>query len=363
MKKGLTILLTVTTILSLTACGSSSTTTTTAAPVATEAAKETEKAGDSAQTEAAGDPTQGEKLTLKLATDQDDKFVTTIALQKFADDLAAKTDGRITVEVYSGGQLGDEKSTVEQLQFGTVDIVKCSLAPLSEFAPSLTSMNLPYLFKTKEHMWKFYNGEMGEELLKSMVGDGIIGLGWVDGGSRCFYSKKLVTKVADLKDVKTRVQESTIMMSMVESLGGIPTPIAGSEIYSALQTGVVDAAENNVPRYLDMSHDEVAPYLLLDHHQFIPESVIMSASTYNKLSEADQKLIKETMAEAIESQVEQWAVAEEEALAKCREKNLTVTELEDVSEFREACQPVYDNYFAENPEQKDFVAKIEALAD
>ena len=89
----------------------------------------------------------------------------------------------------------------------------------------------------------------------------------------------------------------------------------------------------------------------------------MSASTYNKLSEADQKLIKETMAEAIESQVEQWAVAEEEALAKCREKNLTVTELEDVSEFREACQPVYDNYFAENPEQKDFVAKIEALAD
>lgn len=353
MKK-ITTLLAAAMVLLVTACGSTGNETKTAEAV-TNTALDT-----SAQ---AADATQGEKITLKLSTDQDEKFVTTIALQKFADDMSERTGGRIKVEVYSGGQLGDEKSSVEQLQFGTVDIVKCSLAPLSEFAPSLTGMNLPYMFQNKDHMWKFYDGEMGEELLTSMEDSGIRGLGWADGGSRCFYGKDMIASVEDLKGVKVRVQESTIMMSMVESLGGTPTPIAGSEIYSALQTGVVAAAENNVPRYLDMSHDEVAPYLLLDHHQYVPEAIVMSAKTYNSLSAADQELVKEVMTEALQYQRDEWKKVEEEALEKCREKNITVTELDDISEFRQACQPVYDNYFAEYPDQKEYIAKIEALAD
>lgn len=348
MKKLTALILALATVFTMTACGNTS--------------EPNPPASSGASPSVETPKPTGEKITLKLATDQDSTFVTTIALQKFADDLAAKTDGRITVEVYPGGQLGDEKASVEQLQFGTVDIVKCSLAPLSEFAPSLMAMNLPYMFKDKDHMWKFYDGEMGQELLNSMEDAGIVGLGWVDGGSRCFYTKKLVTSVADLKGLRIRVQESSIMMSMVEALGGTGTPIAGSEIYSALQTGVVDAAENNIPRYLDMSHQEVAKFLLLDHHQYVPEAVIMSSATWNKLSSEDQKLVKETMDEAIEYQRSLWDAEEDRALEELLKQGVTVTELDSIAEFREACQPVYDNYFKENPDQVEYVAKIEALA-
>ena len=295
---------------------------------------------------------------LRLSTDHTHDFVTTVALRDFADDVAKSTNNRVKIDVYDGGQLGEEKACLEQVQFGALDMTKNSLAPLTEFIPELNVLNLPYLFRDVDHMWKVMGGDIGDKFLKEMDKMNVEGLCWLDAGSRDFYSIKPLTKAEDLKGLKIRVQESQIMLHMVEALGGIAVPMPAGDVYSSLQTGVVEAAENNVPRYLDMSHQEVAKNLILDRHNILPEVLLISKQTMNSLSEEDQNAIRAAAKRLQDKLIVKWAEAENAVLEKLKGMGVTIVnpDAETVAGFRKACQPVYDK---EGAEFTDIVKQIE----
>lgn len=300
----------------------------------------------------------GDKIVLRYAENQVKDYPTTQAAQKFADLVKEKTNGRITVEVYDSGQLGDEKSVIEQIQFGGIDMSRVSLTPLSEFSRNLMALQLPYLYRDADHMWKVLDGDIGKDLLKSTEDSGIVGLSWYDAGARNFYDTQHEIKgLADMKGLKIRVQESSMMMDMVKALGANPTPMAYGEVYSALQTNVIDGAENNWPSYESTSHYEVAKYYVVDEHSRIPEMQIISKQTMDKLSPDDQKIIRECAAESAKYERQLWAEREKSSEEKVKAGGATITRLSDEAraEFVKAVQPLYDQYGAE---YKDLIQKI-----
>lgn len=260
----------------------------------------------------------GDKIVLRYAENQVKDYPTTQAAQKFADLVKEKTNGRITVEVYDSGQLGDEKSVIEQVQFGGID----------------------------------------KELLKSTEDSGIVGLSWYDAGARNFYnSKREIKSLADMQGLKIRVQESSMMMDMVKALGANPTPMPYGEVYSGLQTNVIDGAENNWPSYESTSHYEVAKYYVVDEHSRVPEMQIISKQTMDKLSADDQKIIRECAAESAKYERQLWAEREKASEEKVRAGGAVITRLSDAAraEFIKAVQPLYEKYGAE---YKDLIQKI-----
>lgn len=309
--------------------------------------------GDSSSSSGSGD-----KVVLRYAENQVADYPTTQAAHKFADLVKEKTNGRIEVEVYDSGQLGDEKSVIEQVQFGGIDMSRVSLTPLSEFSRNLMALQLPYLYRDADHMWKVLDGDIGKDLLNSTEASGIVGLSWYDAGARNFYnSKKEVKSLADMKGLKIRVQESSMMIDMVKALGANPTPMAYGEVYSGLQTSVIDGAENNWPSYESTSHYEVAPYYVIDEHGRIPEMQIISKQTMDKLSADDQKIIRECAVESAKYERQLWAEREKASEEKVRAGGATITKLsaEARDEFVKAVQPLYDQYGAD---YKDLIQKI-----
>ena len=210
-------------------------------------------------------------MVLRLSEDQSPDFPTTLGCQKFADLVYERTNGRIKIEVYDSGTLGGTTAVAEQLQYGAIDLLRGGAAPLAQFSPTLNVFSLPFLFTSTENDYKCLDSELAQDILKMEDSEGLIGLAYYTGGARCFYSSRPITCLADLAGMDIRVQESEIMMGMIDALGANPTPTAYAEVYSALQTGVVDAAENGIGAYVSTAHCEVAPYLMLDNHVFTPD--------------------------------------------------------------------------------------------
>jgi len=303
----------------------------------------------------------GDKMVLRYAENQVKDYPTTKGAQKFADLVKEKTNGRITVEVYDSGQLGDEKSVIEQIQFGGIDMSRVSLTPLSEFSKDLMALQMPYLYRDADHMWKVLDGDIGKKLLGSTEKDGIVGLSWYDAGARNFYnSKREIKSMADMQGLKIRVQESGLMMDMVKALGASPTPMAYGEVYSGLQTGVIDGAENNWPSYESTSHYEVAKYYVVDEHSRIPEMQIISKQTWDKLSPEDQKILRECAAESAKYERELWAQQEQDSEKKVRDGGAVITKLSEEAraEFVKAMQPLYEKYGAD---YKELIDQIRAV--
>ena len=292
---------------------------------------------------------EAKKMVLRYAENQAQDYPTTQAAYKFAELVEQKTDGRIHIDVYHGGQLGDEKAVIEQLQFGAIDFTRVSISPLAEFDKSLNVLQLPYLYKDAAQMWRVLEGDIGENFLKGVEKAGLIGLSWFDAGARNFYnSKKPVTKLDDLKGLKIRVQESQLMMGMVAALGASATPMAYGEVYSGLQTGVIDGAENNWPSYDSVSHYEVAKYYVLDEHTRVPEMQMVSKITWDKISPEDQKIIKECALESAKLERELWAAKEGASEAKVKAAGSVITELEpgEKEKFQAAMAPLYSQFGA-----------------
>lgn len=289
------------------------------------------------------------KMVLRYAENQPQDYPTTQAAYKFAEMVSEKTNGRIQIDVYYGAQLGDEKSVIEQLQFGAIDFTRVSISPLSEFDKSLNILQLPYLYKDADQMWRVLDGELGEKFLSNVSSSNLIGLSWFDAGARNFYnSKRPVTKLADLKGLKIRVQESQMMMGMVAAVGANATPMAYGEVYSALQTGVIDGAENNWPSFESTSHYEVAKYYVLDEHTRVPEMQMISKKTWEKLSAEDQKIIKECALESAKIERELWAAKEKASEEKVKAGGAIITELEpgEKEKFQAAMAPLYAQFGA-----------------
>ncbi len=295
-------------------------------------------------------------IVLRLADVHNDGYPTVMGDREFARLVEEKTNGRVKIEVYPGGQLGDEKTVIEQVQFGAIDLTRTSISPLTEFQKKLSALMLPYIYRDKEHMFKVLDGPLGDQFLNDLQEANMLGLSWYDAGARSFYnSKKEIKTVEDLKGLKIRVQKSEIMLDLVKALGASPTPMAFSEVYSAIQTGVIDGAENNWASYLSTSHFEVAKYYTVDEHTRVPEMILMSKMTFDKLSAEDQKTIKEAAKEAALFERKEWAKAEKEAEEKIVENGNVVTRLDSKDEFQKSVSSLYDKYGAD---YKDLIEKI-----
>lgn len=370
-------------VLSLTGCGGSSggSAETTAATTAAQTAEETTTAGEAAEdsaedaapdTASAEEPSSGDdytsmegpSYTLRCATNHSESFCTSTALKEFAKNVNERTGGRITIDIYYDAVLGEEKSCLEQLQYGGLDFLRGNISPLAEFHDGLNALQMPFIYKDTQHFWDAY-GTIGMEMMKSeqMQKAGLYGLTFYDGGARDFYnSKREIHTPEDIKGLNIRVQESSLMMGMVEALGGNPQPMPYADVYSGLQTGVIDGAENSIAQYLEVSHYEVAKYLTLDNHTRAADTLIMSNKTRETLSEDDMKVIEQCALESWELQKKLWETAEAEALEKLKDSGVVVTELtpEEQATFETACAEFVKTF--EGGKYSDILSQIEALA-
>ncbi len=308
---------------------------------------------------------EGESITLRLSNNQPDGNVTTQACEWFAEQVNERTDGRITIQVYNNGTLGDAVSCLEQAQYGGMDIVKADLSTMTNFVDEYNALMMPFIYEDLEHFWAVHGGEVGMGILRGeeMEKVGLYGLTYYDAGSRCFFSSKPIHSPEDMKGMLVRVQESELMMSMVEALGASSIAIAYAECYSSLQTGVCDAAENSIVNYLDMSFYEVAPYYIKDDHTMSADILVMSAKTREKLSEEDLAIIDEVALESWEYQKELWAEAEqlnEQTLLDTGKVEIYTPTEEEKAAFRDACTPIWYSY--EDGKYADLVDQIKAAA-
>src|SRR5660397_69127 len=209
-----------------------------------------------------------------------------------ADRLKEKSNGTVLIDIYPNQQLGSERECLELLQIGSLGMTKVSTAVIENFVPSLKVFGLPFLFRDREHRFKVLEGELGEGFLDASLGQRLKGLTYYDSGTRNFYSKTPIESPEDLKGLKIRVQESITAMNLVKSFGGSPTPIAWGELYTALQQGIVDGAENNLPSFYLSRHYEVCKYLTMDEHTAIPDELLISTLVWNKLSLKEQQWLK-----------------------------------------------------------------------
>lgn len=290
------------------------------------------------------------EFVFTYAENQAKDYPTTQGAYKFAELVKEKTNGRIEIMVVEDGESGDEKSVIEQLQFGGVDFARVSLSPLSELVPKLNVLQMPYLYTGAEHMWKVLDGDIGDEFMASFDGSNMVALSWYDAGARNFYnSKRPVTSLGDIKGLKIRVQESELMINMIEALGAKPVPMAYSEVYSSLQTGAIDGAENNLPSYESTKHYEAAKYYTIDEHSRVPELQLAAKAVWDKLSSKDQAVIKQCAKESALYERELWAEREKlsEERVKAVGSEIIKLSAKEKAEFQKAVSPVYEKFCAE----------------
>ncbi|KAA3616916.1 MAG: TRAP transporter substrate-binding protein [Calditrichaeota bacterium] len=261
-----------------------------------------------------------------------------------AKKIAEKSGGKMRVDIYPGGQLGGERDLIELLQIGSLAMTKVSTAPMEGFVPEMKIFGVPYIFRNDEHKWNVLNGEIGKNLLLSGEPYYLRGMCYYDAGSRSFYTKeKPVNKPDDLAGLKIRVMKSITAMQMVKSLGGSATPIPWGELYTSLQQGVVDGAENNPPSFYLSKHYEVCKYYSLDEHTAVPDILIMSTVVWNSLSEQEQIWLQEAVDESVEFQKTLWKKASDEALAAVQEAGVQVI-YPDKTPFQGAVKEMHESY-------------------
>ncbi|MEC1523667.1 TRAP transporter substrate-binding protein [Neobacillus niacini] len=295
--------------------------------------------------------------TFRLADNQPPDYPTVLGDKKFAELVEERTDGRIKIEVYPSAQLGDEKSVLEQVQLGAIEFTRINSSPLAEFNNQFTPIGLPYVFESEDHLWNFLNGDMGTKLLDGLEQSKMKGLAFYDSGSRSFYATKELKGVEDLKGLKIRVQQSKINIDFMAALGASATPMPYGEVFSALQTGIIDGAENNLPSLDSSNHYQEAKNLILDHHQRIPEVLLISKVAWDKLDKEDQKIVKQAALDSVETQRAEWDKYEQKSEKKLKDAGVTFTEVKDIKPWKEAVKPMVDEYTKEYKEVMDAIEK------
>ena len=281
---------------------------------------------------------------LTLAHGLDEGHTVHRAMVLMGERLEEFSGGRMRIAIYSGGQLGSERETLELLQIGSLAMTKVSASPLEGFVPTLKLFSIPYIFKDRDHHLRVLDSEIGQQLLDSLQVARLQGLGYYDAGSRSFYTNtRSINTPADLEGLKIRVMKSQTSVRMVAELGGSPTPISLGEIYTALQQGVVDGAENNPPTFHRMRHYEAAGYLSLDEHTFVPDVLLMSKRVWDDMSAEEQGWLMRAVRESVTYQRTLWQEETEQSLAAVKAAGVTVT-YPDKAPFREAVEPMKAAY-------------------
>jgi tripartite ATP-independent transporter DctP family solute receptor len=299
-------------------------------------------------------------VTLRSTDIHPDGYPTIEAVKHMGKLLEERSKGRIKINVFHSAQLGQEKDTIEQTRFGVIDMNRINMAPFNNLIPATNVPSLPFIFRSVDHMRKVMDGPIGDNLLKEFEKHDLVGLAFYDSGSRSFYnSKRAINTPADMKGLKIRVQQSDMFVSLVSALGANATPMNFGEVYSGLQTGVIDGAENNWPSYESTKHYEVAKFYSLTEHSLSPEVLVMSKKSFDKLSAEDKALVKAAAKESVAKMRELWDAREKASEAKVKAGGAVVNAVEK-QPFIDAMKPVYDK-FVTDAKLKEMVAAIQAV--
>ena len=304
--------------------------------------------------------TKKNNKTLKLAHGLPTEHPVHNAMVYMQNRLTEISGGKLSIQIYPSGQLGSEQQCVELVQIGSLAITKVSAAIMESFADDYKVLGLPYLFRSKEHGFKVMDGEIGRELLLSTEKKWIRGLCFYDAGSRSFYtiSKPIVTP-EDLAGMKIRVMKSKTAMEMVQALGGSPTPLSWGELYTALQSGVVDGAENNPPSFNTSHHYEVCKYYSMDEHSAVPDVLIMSKTIWDRLNDQEQKWLQQAANESVPVERKLWAESVKESLEIVQEAGVKIN-YPDKDLFREKVKSIYEGYKS-NETIYSYIQRIQAI--
>ena len=304
-------------------------------------------------------PAAAADIVLRSADIHPDGYPTVDAVKYMGELVKERSNGRIEIQVFNNRQLGEEKDTIEQTRFGVIDMNRINLAPLNNLVPETVVPALPFIFKSVDHMHHVMDGPIGDQILAALEPNGLVGLAFYDSGARSFYSvKKPIKTIDDVKGMKIRVQQSDMWLSMMEALGANATPMPFGEVYSALETGVIEGAENNWPSLESSKHYEVAKFYSLTEHSMSPEVLVISKVSWDKLSPEDQALLKQAARDSVPKMRELWTAREKASEKTVRDAGVEVITI-DKAPFIEAMKPVYEK-FANTDALNDLVAKIQA---
>jgi len=306
-------------------------------------------------------PAAAQPMVLKWAEVNPAGHLMTLSAEQFAKALEDTSKGTLKVDIYPAMQLGDEKTSMQALQLGAIAFFRGSALTVGDFgAKKMNLFGLPYVFRDRDHLWKVLKSDIGRSILKDVQASGskMVAIGYLEEGARhFFFTKKVVADVSDIKGLKIRVPQTALMMDMVAAFGANPTPISYSELYSALQTGVVDGAENPPVGYLANNFFEVAPNLTLDYHSYTPCPILMSEAVWNKLDDAGKKAVMDAAAVAEDWNKSAAQQKDEEAFKTLVAKGVKVSKT-DVTKWQAMVQPVYEKH---GKDFKDLLQQIAAV--
>ncbi|SFC40475.1 tripartite ATP-independent transporter solute receptor, DctP family [Microbulbifer thermotolerans] len=299
------------------------------------------------------------QTVLKLAHTLDQQHSVHRAMEFMDERLQMLSGGSMRIDIYPGGQLGSERELIELLQIGSLAMTKVSASPMEGFVPELKIFNLPYVFRDADHFWAVLQSDIGRKLLLAGERARLRGLGYFDAGSRSFYvNDKPIYTPEDLKGLKIRVQNSQTAIKMVNTLGGAATPVSWGELYTALQQGVVQGAENNPPSFYLSKHYEVSRYYTLDEHTYVPDMLLISTEVWKKLNARQRAWLQQAVDEAVDYQRTLWQESTRESLAAVEAAGVKVI-YPDKQPFIDAVKPLHASFAG--TEVGDLLAQIARL--
>lgn len=303
---------------------------------------------------------QAQTMVLKAADVHPAGYPNVVAVENMGKKLEAATQGRLKIQTFPGGVLGGEKEMIEQTQFGAINILRTSLGPVGTVVPEVNVFNMPFVFRSQDHMRAVIDGAIGDDLLAKISASPakLVAIGWMDGGSRSLYTKKPVRTPADLKGQKVRMMGNPLFVDTMNAMGGNGISMGYGEVFTALQTGVVDGAENNAPSFFTSNHYSTgAKFYTQTNHLIIPELLVVSKVTWDKLSKDDQALLKKFGREAQLEQRALWDKSVEDYSAKLKTAGVEFINV-DTKAFYDATAPVRAKYGAN---YADLMKRIEAV--
>ena len=303
--------------------------------------------------------TQAAALEIKSSDVHAMGYPTTEAVAYMGDLLSRWTNGRHTINIFHSMQLGGEKEALEQVQLGALEMTRVSVGVVGPIVDDFNAFNLPYVFRSIEQMHDVVDGEIGTELLNRLEEGGLLVLGYMDAGARSFYNKhRPISSPKDLEGLKIRVMQNPIFVEMMGAMGGSGIPVAFNELYTAMQTGVVDGAENNPPSYDTQKHYEVAGYYSLTEHLIVPEIFVFSKRVWDTLEPLDQQLIRKAATLAVVKERELWQEMEQKAMAGLKERGIQINEDVDKAAFIEATAAVREKF---GEKYAELIGRIDAV--
>ena len=311
----------------------------------------------------AGPALAQQKLVLKASDVHAAGYPTVVAVENIGKKLEKMSNGRLSVQMYPSMQLGGEKEAIEQAQVGAIAFARVSVGALGPVVDDLNVFNLPYVFRDTAHAQKVMDGDIGKDLLDKVTnsGKGLVALCWMDAGARSFYNtKKPIKTIADLKGMKFRVMGNPIFVDMANSMGSNGVAMGYDQVFNALQTGVVDGAENNPPSFVFDNHYQVAKFYTIDEHLIVPEMLVFSKKIFDSMSKEEQAALLKFSREAQFDERKLWEAYEKQALEKAKAAGIQIVTMSaaDKKKLQDAVKPVWDKY---GPKYADMIKRIQAV--